>query len=995
VTVRVRLLGQFEVDVDGSTVDQAAWRRRQAAALVKLLALAPSGALHREQVIDALWPDLSLAEAAPRFHKAAHFARRAIGDGSIAVHGELVALSAGTQPDVDVHRFVADAEAALSEGGVDAARAALGAWTGPLLPADLYEPWTEDARERVEALRTRLLRQARCWEELVALDPTDEEAHVALMRELSAGGDRRAALRQFERLDRMLRRELGVGPGAEASALRDELQAAGRDSVPSDELRSRAADRPELHRIDEHLADVAHGRGRGLFVVGPPRSGKSSLLQAVAERAAAAGWRVGRGEAAAIEGAWPYAPVLDALADLCRTHPTLLDGLDDNLRAELEDALGGAELDWRGDAAHRRLFVAAAELVRLAAGGVGAVLIVDDVGEADEASLRLLHHLVRSSDSVRVLVVAAHGPGAEGSPLGAVRASLLGRGAASELVLDPIDGPESASVAALATLQPSLRDVLARVALTGLTFDTDLFVALSGLDERLAFDGLDEALASGVVDADTVGYRFHHQVVRDALVGGLAPHRLRALHREVADRLTELGSSPARVGHHLLHAGDTAAAVPFVLRAVRTEAALGAYRDALALLEPVRGAATGAAAAELAALRAELLAAVGDAGAVQAYRQAIDLAGGGARRHLIAGLARTATMSGDLDTASAALAGVEPDGGDADGEVLLARANLAFFAGDMATATAASEAAGRLVVNGDASWQLLDLISLQGLLAHQRGEWFDRLRLELRRTKDEPELARAVFDGHLCVAEYLLYGPTPYEEVIDLAVSLRRTAARSGAQRAEAFGAALAGEAALLSGRLDLAERHLQEAVELHREVGASAGEAHSLQRLAEARLASGDREGAHALLQRSLRLARWSTLSAHLLQRIYGTMIIAAPDATSARAMVDRAVAETGRDDFCEFCQVMVEVPAAIACAKAGDLEAARIHLTAAERSAGLWDGTSWQAAVTEARAHLAAAEGDGATAAAALDAAARAFEVAGHPLDARRCREAMAALS
>ena len=106
---------------------------------------------------------------------------------------------------------------------------------------------------------------------------------------------------------------------------------------------------------------------------------------------------------------------------------------------------------------------------------------------------------------------------------------------------------------------------------------------------------------------------------------------------------------------------------------------------------------------------------------------------------------------------------------------------------------------------GDKNWQVLNLVALQGLLAHRRGEWFDQMRQELRRTRDTPEIANAVFDGYLCPAEYLLYGPTPYREVIDIARGLRTTAQRSGALRAVAFAGALIGEAALLSGDLELA----------------------------------------------------------------------------------------------------------------------------------------------------------------------------------------------
>jgi ATP/maltotriose-dependent transcriptional regulator MalT len=203
-----------------------------------------------------------------------------------------------------------------------------------------------------------------------------------------------------------------------------------------------------------------------------------------------------------------------------------------------------------------------------------------------------------------------------------------------------------------------------------------------------------------------------------------------------------------------------------------------------------------------------------------------------------------------------------------------------------------------------------------------------------------------------------------------------------------AFATALIGEAALLMGDLERAERELEDSVELHRDIDAPAGEAHSLQRLAEVRLARGDLAGAQQLLQRALPLARWSVLGMHLLQRIYGTMIAAAPDRSAARAVVDRAEATMGEGDHCPFCDVMLAVPAATACADVGDLEDARRHLSAAKESAARWEGTAWQAAVAEADAHLARAEGDQARSARLAEQAAALFDVAGHPTDAQRCR-------
>ena len=80
------------------------------------------------------------------------------------------------------------------------------------------------------------------------------------------------------------------------------------------------------------------------------------------------------------------------------------------------------------------------------------------------------------------------------------------------------------------------------------------------------------------------------------------------------------------------------------------------------------------------------------------------------------------------------------------------------------------------------------------------------MRVELRRGRERPDLAVGIFDSHLCVSQYLLYGATPYEEVMELTADLRATAQRSGVLRAVGFATGLRGEAALLHGDLDLAE---------------------------------------------------------------------------------------------------------------------------------------------------------------------------------------------
>jgi hypothetical protein len=82
-----------------------------------------------------------------------------------------------------------------------------------------------------------------------------------------------------------------------------------------------------------------------------------------------------------------------------------------------------------------------------------------------------------------------------------------------------------------------------------------------------------------------------------------------------------------------------------------------------------------------------------------------------------------------------------------------------------------------------------------------------------------------------------------------------------------------------------------------------------------------------------------------------------------------------------------MFAVPAIIALARVGELDRARHYRDIAEASSQLWDGTAWQAALDEARAHLAKAEGDPDCAHIA-ERAADGFERSGQPLDGERCR-------
>lgn len=285
--VQVRLLGRFEVVVDGRPVPARSWRRQSASRLVKLLALQPSYRLHREQVIDALWPDVPPDTGATRLHTAAHYARAALGEPrSVVVSQGTVALFPDVDVEVDVTAF--ERAAGAPRDGEDAQRPAAAAalYAGTLLPDDLYEPWTEEARGRLRLHHREVLRAAGRYDALVADDPLDEDAQIEMVRELLRQGRRHDAIEALDRMAEVFERELGVEPSEVARQLRGEAEAMPAGAPPT---AAPLPARPVLPAVRNRLI----GRGRDLdevadllkrhrvvTITGPGGAGKSTLALA-------------------------------------------------------------------------------------------------------------------------------------------------------------------------------------------------------------------------------------------------------------------------------------------------------------------------------------------------------------------------------------------------------------------------------------------------------------------------------------------------------------------------------------------------------------------------------------------------------------------------------------------------------------------------------------------------------------------------------------------
>jgi tetratricopeptide (TPR) repeat protein len=122
-SVRIRVLGGFRVSVGTLTIEEGAWRLRKAASLVKLLALARENRLHRERVMDLLWPDLGAKAASNNLRGALHVVRRTFEQSTssasryLEAQGNQLVLCPGGRLWVDVDAFEEAAATALNSLG--------------------------------------------------------------------------------------------------------------------------------------------------------------------------------------------------------------------------------------------------------------------------------------------------------------------------------------------------------------------------------------------------------------------------------------------------------------------------------------------------------------------------------------------------------------------------------------------------------------------------------------------------------------------------------------------------------------------------------------------------------------------------------------------------------------------------------------------------------------------------------------------------------------
>jgi DNA-binding CsgD family transcriptional regulator len=353
----------------------------------------------------------------------------------------------------------------------------------------------------------------------------------------------------------------------------------------------------ELAALEDALATVlARRTGAVALVSGEAGIGKTALLRAFADRSSGV---------STLWGACDHLFTPRALG------PFL----------EIADVLGGgfAASAAEGTAPTELVSALVQELRRRGP----ALLVVEDVHWADEATLDVIRMLVRRVESMPVLLALTYrGESLDRDhPLRIVLGEMSARPHLRRLELAPLSADAVAVLAAASAVDAAaltrrtagnpffVTEVIAAggVAVPGTVRDTVLARAarlgpaarslLDGVSivtpraelwllESLVPgypDGLDECLASGMLVAEGAAVAFRHEIARVAVEAALPPHERLALHRSALAALaaaTERRPDPARLAHHAEGADDPAAVVRYASLAGERAAALGAHREA-------------------------------------------------------------------------------------------------------------------------------------------------------------------------------------------------------------------------------------------------------------------------------------------------------------------------------------------------------------------------------------------------------------------------------
>lgn len=481
-TLHIYLLGEFCIVYDKTPVTTIDWPRLQS--LLAYLILHRDTAQSRTHLAFLLWPDSTEEQAHTNLRHLVYRLRHALPNASAYLRADKQTLR--WQPEAPWTCDVSDFERAIvradQAGKMEdrttmrlALEEARKLYTGNLLP-NVYEEWLLLERERLhkqflDALeklallfeRERKYREAiSVAQQLLRHDPLQEVTYRLSMRLYASSGDRASALRTYHTCVSILQRELAIEPSSQTQEAYQRLVQKDVAMMPSTvQAHTLVSITPIVNRQSEwaHIQDiwqrVLDGRPHMLVLLGEAGVGKTRLAEELLTWVERQGMVAVSAYCYPAEGELAYAPIttwlranaikptLTALADVWLTEvarfvPEVL------LERPGLSQPGPLVENWQ----RQRLFEALARAILGARQPL--LLLLDDLHWCDRETLEWLHYLLRFDAHARVLIVgtARSEEMVTAHPLESLLETLQRRGQMTEIMLDPLNAVDTASLAA-------------------------------------------------------------------------------------------------------------------------------------------------------------------------------------------------------------------------------------------------------------------------------------------------------------------------------------------------------------------------------------------------------------------------------------------------------------------------------------------------------------------------------------------------------------------
>lgn len=244
--IKVFTLGNFRVQRQEEEVDAKEWGRDTAIQLFQFLVTARERhSLHKEQIIDRIFPEADMKKGESTFKVALHGVNKALEPNRPGRTEPTFVIRQGITYRLNLEKIWIDSDAVEKFIGIGnqamesdtalaevAYREALDLYHGIYLPNRIYEDWSSTERERLQVLSlgafvtlSELILEKNPAESIriahlaLKIDPTWEDAYRVQMQAYLNSGNRPAAIKTYRICVRVLEEEFGLDPLPETEQL--------------------------------------------------------------------------------------------------------------------------------------------------------------------------------------------------------------------------------------------------------------------------------------------------------------------------------------------------------------------------------------------------------------------------------------------------------------------------------------------------------------------------------------------------------------------------------------------------------------------------------------------------------------------------------------------------------------------------------------------------------------------------------------------------------